>query len=161
METRIVVGVDGSAESADALRWAVEQGRLTGGTVRVLYAWDPGAAVSLGVPPLFDWEPLRDAAASLPDRFVHDVIGADSGVQIETSMVRGGAGQALVEASEHASLIVVGSRGLSGLKGILLGSVGQHCVSHAHCPVVIVHSTPVKPKHVVKRETLHAHGKHA
>lgn len=161
METRIVVGVDGSAESADALRWAVEQGRLTGGTVRVLYAWDPGAAVSLGVPPLFDWEPLRDAAASLPDRFVHDVIGGDSGVDIETSMVRGGAGEALVEASEHAGLIVVGSRGLGEIKGILLGSVGQYCASHAHCPVVIVRTTPVKPKHVVKRETLHAHEKNA
>jgi nucleotide-binding universal stress UspA family protein len=66
MNSRIVVGIDGSVSAADALRWAVQQATATGATIEAVYAWDPGALVSLAVPPLVDWELLREAARMRP-----------------------------------------------------------------------------------------------
>jgi nucleotide-binding universal stress UspA family protein len=71
-------------------------------------------------------------------------------------MFMGNPAEVLVNRSEHASLIVVGSRGLGGLKGMLLGSVGHHCAAHSHCPVVIVHNAPVPAEHEPKRRGLTA-----
>ena len=136
---RIVVGIDGSDSSAGALRWAVAQAKLTGATVEAVYAWDAGAVVSLGMPPLVDWGPLHGAAEERPKEIVRDVIGGDSGVRIVTKTLRGHAADVLIRRSAKADLLVVGSRGLGGLKGMVLGSVGHHCAAHAHCPVVIVH----------------------
>lgn len=67
----------------------------------------------------------------------------ESGVRFVTKMVTGSPAGVLVKRSAQADLLVVGSRGLGGLKGMLLGSVGHHCAAHAHCPVVIVHPVPV------------------
>jgi nucleotide-binding universal stress UspA family protein len=158
MNARIVVGIDGSDSAADALRWAIEQARLTGATIEAVYAWDPGAVASLGVPPLVDWQPLREAAEARPAEIVRDVAGGKPDVRILTKTVMGNAAQVLVDRSAHADLLVVGSRGLGGLKGMLLGSVGHHCAAHSHCPVVIVHAAPVPEPHHPKRETLHEHG---
>lgn len=157
MNRRIVVGIDGSLSAADALRWAVEQAKATEATIEAVYAWDPGALVSLAVPPLIDWELLREAARMRPAQIVHDAVGDDPGVRIVTKTVRGNPAEVLVERSAHADLLVVGSRGLGGLKGMLLGSVGHHCAAHSHCPVVIVHASPPPEPHHPKRETLHAH----
>jgi nucleotide-binding universal stress UspA family protein len=156
MNGRIVVGIDGSDSAADALRWAIEQAKVTGATVEAVYAWDPGAMVSLAVPPLIDWEPLREAAEARPAEIVRDAVGSDPGVRIVTKTVTGNPAQVLVDRSAHADLLVVGSRGLGGLKGMLLGSVGHHCAAHSHCPVVIVHASPPR-RHQPKRETLAAH----
>lgn len=152
----IVVGVDGSESANDALRWAVDQARLTGGTVEAVYAWDPGALVSLGMPPLVDWALLREAAEARPREIVREAVGKESGVRILAKVVAGNPAEALVERSEHADLLVVGSRGLGGLKGMLLGSVGHHCAAHSHCPVVIVRHTPVREEREPKRRTLSA-----
>jgi nucleotide-binding universal stress UspA family protein len=157
MNGRIVVGIDGSVSAADALRWAVEQAKLTGATVEAVYAWDPGTLVSLAVPPLIDWKPLREAARRRPAEIVRDAVGTDPGVRIVTKTVRGNPAEVLVDRSAHADLLVVGSRGLGGLKGMLLGSVGHHCAAHSHCPVVIVHATAPPEPHHPKRGTLHAH----
>jgi nucleotide-binding universal stress UspA family protein len=154
MNRRIVVGVDGSDSAADALRWAVEQAKLTGATLEAVYAWDPGTLVSLGMPPLIDWEPLREAAETRPREIVDEVIGTDKPVRILSKMVTGNAAAVLVERSANAELLVVGSRGLGGLKGMLLGSVGHHCAAHAHCPVVIVHPEPPQEKRELDRKTL-------
>ncbi len=151
---RIVVGIDGSESAAEALRWAVAQAKLTGATVEAVYAWDPGAIVSLGVPPLLDWEPLREAANARSHEIVEEAIGGDSGVRIVAKTVTGHAAEVLVDRSATADLLVVGSRGLGGLKGMVLGSVGHHCAAHAHCPVVIVHSAPLPEPHVPDRRTL-------
>jgi nucleotide-binding universal stress UspA family protein len=156
MNERIVVGVDGSDSAADALRWAIEQAKTRGATVEAVYAWDPGTLVSLSVPPMIDWEPLREAAEARPAEIVREAVGSDPGVRIVTKTVTGNPAQVLVNQSAHADLLVVGSLGLGGLKGMLLGSVGHHCAAHSHCPVVIVHSSPVRKAHHPKRETLHA-----
>ena len=64
---------------------------------------------------------------------------ADAGVAVTTLVAEGTAAQALLEAAETADLLVVGSRGHGGFKGLLVGSVSQQCVSHASVPVVVVH----------------------
>lgn len=154
MHGRIVVGIDGSESAADALRWAVDQAKCTGATVEAVYAWDRGAAVSLGMPPLLDWSLVQKAAESRPRELVRDAIDGRSDVRIVTKTVPGNPAEVLVERSRNADLLVVGSRGLGGLKGMLLGSVGHHCAAHAHCPVVIVHQVPEHEKHHPKRRTL-------
>ncbi|MGZ4332787.1 MAG: universal stress protein [Gaiellaceae bacterium] len=151
---RIVVGIDGSESSNDALHWAVDQAKLTGATVEALYAWDPGALASLGVPPLVDWAPLREAAEQRPAEIVREALGEKREVRVVTKMVMGNPAEVLIDHSSQADLLVVGSRGLGGLKGMLLGSVGHHCAAHSHCPVVIVHRAPVPEKHHPKRQTL-------
>jgi nucleotide-binding universal stress UspA family protein len=156
MSGRIVVGIDGSESAGDALRWAVNQAKLTGATVEALYVWDPGVLVALGVPPLLDWEPLREAAQARPGEIVEQTVGRDSGVRILTKTVMGNPAEVLVEHSTKADLLVVGSRGLGGLKGMLLGSVGHHTAAHSHCPVVVVHSVPVPERPETKRRALSA-----
>ncbi len=151
---RIVVGIDGSEAAGDALRWAVAQAKLTGATVEAVYAWDPGVLVSLGMPPMLDWKPLREAAHERPREIVREAVGSDSGVRIVTKTVMGHAAQVLVDRSAKADLLVVGSRGLGGLKGMVLGSVGHHCAAHSHCPVVVVHSSPQREHHAPKRRKL-------
>jgi nucleotide-binding universal stress UspA family protein len=135
--SEIVVGVDGSPESADALRWAAGQAKVTGARLHVVYAWVPPAVTALGLPPMLDWSVLRESAAQFPGEFVAEVLGDEPDIPIRTETVHGTAAQVLVDASEQADLLVIGSRGLGGLKGMLLGSVGHHSAAHAHCPVVI------------------------
>jgi nucleotide-binding universal stress UspA family protein len=119
--------------------------------------WDPPSVVSLGLPPVVtDVEPLRLRAEAFPGAFVQEVLGDASGLTVVPSMVRGRAAQVLVDASEHAELLVIGSLGLGGLKGMVLGSVGHHCAAHSHCPVVIVHHDVKPGARKVRRGSLHA-----
>ena len=157
MKGRIVVGIDGSECAADALRWAIEQAKLTGATLEAVYAWDPGTLTSLGIPPMIDWRPLRRAAQARPAEIVRETVESEPGVRIVPKTVTGSPAQVLVDCSAHADLLVLGSRGHGGLRGMLLGSVGHHCAAHGHCPVVIVHAEPVREPYHPKRETLHEH----
>ncbi|MFB7471397.1 universal stress protein [Kitasatospora sp. NPDC056184] len=136
---RIVVGVDGSPASERALRWAVDYARLTGGTVHAVAAWEypafygwAGASV-----PAPEFNPEELAGKTLSDT-VARVVGAEPDVRITESVKPGNAAQALLEASRGAALAVVGSRGLGGFTGALLGSVSRHLTEHAPCPVVVV-----------------------
>ncbi|WP_306214000.1 universal stress protein [Actinoplanes sp. RD1] len=133
----IVVGVDGSPSSTAALRWAVGQARLAGGRVQAVAAWE--------YPTYYGWAgpvPYEDIAVSVGkvlDEAVHAVVDAATpDVEVLQSVVPGNPSQALIDASAHAALLVVGSRGHGAFAGALLGSVSQHCVHHAHCPVVVV-----------------------
>jgi len=141
----IVVGVDGSAESIAAIRWAVEEGRLRKTAVRAVHVWQyplmstGDAFFGPGFDPLpIDPGELRElAVAGLADavRKATDVPDA-----VEQEVVEGHAAEGLVEAAKDAELLVVGSRGHGGFGGLLLGSVSQACAHHARCPVVIVRS---------------------
>ncbi|GAA2244010.1 MULTISPECIES: universal stress protein [Kitasatospora] len=135
-EHRIVVGVDGSELSKQALRWAIEQARLTGAVVDAVIAWI--------YPTVYGWamtkrDPQLDHTAEkvLSDT-VEDVAGPEPQVEIRQSSVPGNATEVLLERSRGADLLVLGSRGLGGFAGALLGSVSRHCVQHATCPVVVV-----------------------
>lgn len=136
----IVVGVDGSDESQAALRWALEEARLRGATVRAVYAWrDPYVlAPGYGLPEDFEFDALREKAVERLDVVVAGVVGTQSDVPIEAVVAEGPAGSVLVEAAEDAEILVVGSRGHGGFVGLLLGSVSQQCVTHAPCPVLVV-----------------------
>ena len=139
---RIVAGVDGSPSSMSALRWAVRQAGLTGAAVDAVIAWHypVGAGGGYGVAPMvtagaFDFE--ENAEKVLADA-ISAAVDPASGVPVRTRAVEGDAAQVLIDASNGADLLVVGNRGHGGLTEALLGSVSQHCVHHAHCPVVVI-----------------------
>ena len=138
----IVVGVDGSVESRAALHFAVEEAGLRSADVRVVHAWWFVPELEPRTTPLeADWQTLRDKeAARFIEEFVANALGrVPVGVHVSVVPVQGvTAAAALLEAAEGADLLVVGSRGLGGFAGLLLGSVSQQCVHHAPCPVVIV-----------------------
>ncbi|MFC8716970.1 universal stress protein [Kitasatospora sp. NPDC057198] len=139
---RIVVGVDGSPASVDALRWAVGQAHAVGAQVEAVTAWlHPSAPGWSGHPD--DEEFGAAIARKTLDGTVAEVSDPGRPVRIATRVVKGGAVAALLAAARGAELLVVGSRGFGGFTGALLGSVGQHCVQHAPCPVVVVrHDAP-------------------
>lgn len=136
-EHRIVVGVDGSVPSKAALAWAVRQARLTGATVQAVIAWEPPVAYGypMTVAPAVSYEEL---AADVARSAIAQVCGRGDAVKITSKVAEGNAAQVLLEASQKADLLVVGSRGHGGFVEALLGSVGQHCVHHATCPVVVI-----------------------
>ncbi|MEQ8146095.1 universal stress protein [Streptomyces sp. OP7] len=138
---RVVVGVDGSPSSRQALRWAVRQATLTGGTVRALNAWDyPQYHGALGwLPPSSgDEDELEARAREDLTRCVEETLGTRPPAEVRTEVQYGTPASVLLRAARDASLLVVGSRGLGGFAGLLLGSVAQHCAQHAACPVVVV-----------------------
>lgn len=140
-ERRIVAGVDGSGSSKEALRWAIRQAGLTGATVDAIIAWRyPVSAGGYGWAPTgmgtgFDFK--EDAEKVLADA-IRAARDPGSGVSVRARAVEGNAAQVLLDASDGADLLVVGSRGHGGFTEALLGSVSQHCVHHAHCPVVVI-----------------------
>ena len=149
----VVVGVDGSAGSTEALRWALAEARLRKSPLRAVHAWMFGyvggtidgypslggpldAYGSLGIDP----GDLLRAAEDLLERALADAGGDTEGIEIERQVVQGSAAEALLTAVDKDDLLVVGSRGHGGFAELLLGSVSQQCVHHAPCPVVVVHS---------------------
>jgi len=137
----IVVGVDGSEPSKAALRWALEEARLRGATLRAVHAWAVPAVYVHGSafpPELVDRDLIRERAEESLDAVVTEVAGASPAVAIEPATGEGPPGRVLVEAARDADLLVVGSRGHGGFAGLLLGSVSQQCAQHAECAVVIV-----------------------
>ena len=141
----IVVGYDGSDASREAIRWAVEEGRLRRCPVHVLRAWQISTAPKPAsyrpgvVPSLAEYEQavLDDLAG---DIFRH--CGDTSDVDVRRHAVHRTSTKALLEAAEHADLLVVGSRGAGGFAGLLLGSTSEQIVRHAPCPVVVVRPRP-------------------
>jgi nucleotide-binding universal stress UspA family protein len=137
---RIVVGVDSSDSSKAALAWAVRQAALTGATVDVVAAWQ--------VPAIFGFTYTMTPDTSELDRGVHRALAEAvtaaaklaPEVEIRPLIVQDNPAAALLDAAKGADLLVVGSRGHGGFTEALLGSVGQHCVHHAKCPVVVVRS---------------------
>jgi nucleotide-binding universal stress UspA family protein len=136
---RIVVGVDGSESALDALRWAVAQARSTGATVDAIATWEqPPLAYGAGYYVPVPATDLAEAVGKVLDDSIAEVQHDSAPVEIRRQVVEGHPVQVLLQAARGADLLVLGSRGRGGFAGALLGSVGQHCVQHAPCPVVIV-----------------------
>ena len=140
---RIVVGIDGSQGARRALEWAVAEARLRDAHLVVVHAWLEPAAVAVGsVITAGGVEP--EVFEETAERTVADVLGAvdTSGLAqgVERHIVAGAPARALLDAADGADLVVVGSRGLGGFAGLLLGSVSQQVAHHATCPVVIIPS---------------------
>ena len=143
MATRVwIVAVDGSDDSRTALEWAVAQATGHGVNLVVLCTWRapilPSDAV--GQPALLmDWGEFESELRRRLDEIIASVRGDDSTEpEIEARIVEGRAAHTLIEASEEAELLVVGSRGRGGLKGVVLGSVSRQCATHASVPVAVV-----------------------
>ncbi len=134
----IVVGVDGSEAGAAALRFAADEARARGARLRVVTAWHipPMAYAGAGfaVMPGLDTE-LRKQAEKVADEAVASV-GDD--VAVDRVVRQGHPATVLLEAAQDADLLVVGSRGLGGFRGLLLGSVSIECAHRATCPITIV-----------------------
>ena len=132
----IVVGADGSAGSQEALRWAGGQARATHTSLLAVMSWRwPDAYGYAAMPSDVDWE--RDASEVLVSA-VRQLSEDFPDVQIEQRLLEGRAAPLLIDAARSASLLVVGSRGHGAFAGMLLGSVSEHCVRQAPCPVVVV-----------------------
>lgn len=137
----IVVGVDGSDASLDALTWAAAQARLTACRLRAVTTWDLPVSYgwSAGYPEGYDPE---QGATDLLHHAVEETLGAHEGLSVETVVREGHPAPVLIEEAADARLLVVGSRGHGAFAGMLLGSVSEHCASHSPCPVVIVRRPP-------------------
>ncbi|MGD9750518.1 MAG: universal stress protein [Acidimicrobiia bacterium] len=137
----IVVGVDGSGHADAALAWAIEEARVRGATLRVVHAWQylPMVAEPMAALPSTPYQELADSAKLVVTEALDRVTGGgEPGVPLDVRIVEGAAGSALMDNADDATLIVVGSRGRGGFKGLLLGSVSQQITHHAHCPVVVL-----------------------
>jgi nucleotide-binding universal stress UspA family protein len=139
----VVVGVDGSEGSLAALRWAARYGAATKTPVRAVLVWHYPTAAS--VPPV----------GHVPDEVEKEVEGEEAdtlrealakaapdtaGAQLHGVIRYGHPAEALIEESGRADLLVVGGRGHGGFRRMRLGSVSQHCVNGAQCPIVVVRS---------------------
>jgi len=138
---RILVGVDGSEASDRALGWASDEARRRGLALHVVTCWSY---------PMLPWGPYQPPLASaefvheahlVAEKAVEKVVGSDrEGLDVTVDVVEGPASLRLLDLTNDAAMVVVGSRGRGGFTGLLLGSVSQHLVEHAPCPVVVVRS---------------------
>jgi nucleotide-binding universal stress UspA family protein len=136
---RIVVGVDGSESARRALQWAVAEARRREASVDVVHGWQVPFAVPspLAGLPLDDDFLEKEARAEL-DRIIEGAGEVDQPVPVEGLLVRGGAARAVLDAAQGADLVVLGTRGLGGFRGLLLGSVTHQVAHHVGCPMVVV-----------------------
>ncbi|HEX8095095.1 universal stress protein [Jatrophihabitans sp.] len=134
----IVVGVDGSDTSRDAVRWSLSQAALTGAELRAVSSWRWPNYLTR-VPPGVD---LAAETAEVLDEVIDGVLAenpeAAKTVEVTRHVVEGPAGPALLTQSHGATLLVVGARGRAAFPGMLLGSVAEYCVREGTCPVVVV-----------------------
>lgn len=136
---RIVVGVDGSPASVDALRWAAGQADLIGAAVEAVISWEYPSTSGMEFGSLdIDW--AENARAALADAL--DVALGEDACRVTGTVTRGHPAEVLVAAAQGADLLVVGSRGHVALPGRLLGSVSEHVAARASCPVVVVRHVP-------------------
>lgn len=140
---RIVVGIDRSASSAAALRWAAAQARMSGATLELVHAYRAPVAYTGPQDRIADVDPelhqtMSEALAALVAGAAADLAGID----VRHRLHPGRASDGLLEAAREADLLVVGTRGAGGFTGLRLGSTAGACVRAAACPVAVVPPTP-------------------
>jgi nucleotide-binding universal stress UspA family protein len=141
----IVVGVDGSDHALDAIRWAAAEARLRSARLRLVTAWKLStlmyAAEAFPPPYTVDLESeVKRESHQMVDRACETLQAELEGLEVERWVHNGPAANVLCDAAKLADLLVVGSRGLGGFTGLLLGSVSHQCAQQAPCPVVILRS---------------------
>jgi nucleotide-binding universal stress UspA family protein len=130
----IVVGVDGSPSSQRAVRWAAQQAKLTGATLRAVSSWRWPNYITI-VPPGVD---LASDTRRTLDEVLEVALAGSEDVSVTRHVIEGPPGPALLTQAQDASLLVVGAQGRAAFPGMLLGSVAEYCVRHGSCPVVVV-----------------------
>lgn len=135
---RIVVGIDSSADSLRALRWALEEAALREAELELVHAYPTPEIVALpAMVTLPSDDELRLGAEEIVAQALAEA-GGPSRVTTRTTVRPGGTARVLCEVADGAELLVVGARGLGGFRGLLLGSVSQQVVAHAPCPVLVM-----------------------
>lgn len=137
----VVVGVDGSPASRRALQWAADEATARGAMLEVVHGWQPpfgGGLPMTGT--VVDFSIFEDTAHQMVADMLDEVDLSALPRPLERTVVYMGPSSALLEASRRAHVVVVGARGLGGLKRMLLGSVSHQVTLHATCPVVVVPS---------------------
>jgi nucleotide-binding universal stress UspA family protein len=135
-EGRIVVGIDGSAASKEALLWAARQAELTHSSLEIVTTWDWPPSYGWAIPFPDGFDPEKGVHAMV-EKAASDAQAQHPAIVIATRSLQGHPAPILVEASKGADLLVVGSRGHGEFVGMLIGSVGEYCATNAHCPVLI------------------------
>lgn len=141
---RIIVGIDGSEESREALRFAVELAACRHGEVMAVHAYPPLVVThpyaywGEAYLPAPDHDVIQERAETTLRDTVAEVVGPDPQVKVLQEAVPGLAAQVLVDHGRGADMIVVGSRGLGSFRGMILGSVSHKVATHATCPVVVM-----------------------
>jgi nucleotide-binding universal stress UspA family protein len=137
----IVVGVDGSAHGAVALRWAAREAEVRGSELVAVLVWDLFNQRHADGTRRFDPEYDERHADEALARIVEDALGAERGATVTRRAICELPAPGLLGAAEGADLLVIGARGLGGFRGLLLGSVSQQVLHHAAMPVAVVHGT--------------------
>jgi nucleotide-binding universal stress UspA family protein len=135
---QIIVGMDGSECAGVALQWALREAELREWAITTVLAWSylDQRPTSPGEP--FDPTYNEDNAREALDAAIQRAVGEEAAGAIERKVICDLPASALLSEAEGADLLVVGSRGLGGFKGLLLGSVSEQCLHHATCPVAVV-----------------------
>ncbi len=134
----IVVGLDGSAGSTTALRWALNHADALGDIKPVMTWLLPWWAAGAGTPGAYVPPPTVELQLQAEDQLASQLEGFESSALLPPVVVHGRPGPTLVDISTHANLLVVGTRGRGALADTILGSVSTHVASHAKCPVAII-----------------------
>jgi len=134
----IIVGIDGSDSSKNALRWAARLAPSLGATIHAIVAWEYPLVFALegGLPGI--WKP-DETAKEILNNTLESVFSKERPAGFKGSISQGHPTFVLLDASKDADMLIVGSRGLGGFSGLLLGSVSSSCAEHAKCPVLVVH----------------------
>ncbi|WP_203789142.1 universal stress protein [Paractinoplanes rishiriensis] len=138
---RVVAGVDGSPHSVRALRFAHDAAAHRGAELQAVHTWTVpymGFAGPMAWPQDALDEIEAQSATTLRDSVRRAALDATR-AQLKAYLVQGPPAASLLELAEGADLLVVGSRGYGGWKGLLMGSVSTHCVTHAPCPIAVIH----------------------
>lgn len=131
----ILVGVDGSEASVEALRYAVRMAKAMHASLRVVTIWQYPALIPYFPPEEREQEAGATAALSSS---IERALGEDDTVELSRDVLEGSPAHRLIEESRHARMLVLGTRGAGGFARLLLGSVSAACAAHAHCPVLLV-----------------------
>jgi nucleotide-binding universal stress UspA family protein len=141
---RVVVGVDGSDLSTQATGYAFEQASQRGLGLTVLHAWDASFYTSsVAMSALAEtWNDLELEQEVITSAAIAGWTEKYPDVDVRTHVIQGRPADILVDASQAAELVVVGSRGRGGFRGLLLGSVSRDVLHRAHCPVAVIRPFP-------------------
>lgn len=135
---RVVVGVDGSESARRALHWALDEARRRGAGVDVVHAWQPPQVVPSPVGFPVDVDLVEKHARTTLDRAVDAEDTRRQPAPVERILARGSAAGVVLDTARGADLLVLGTRGLGGFRGLVLGSVTHHVAHHVHCPLVVI-----------------------
>ncbi|MFC7842684.1 universal stress protein [Streptomyces sp. NPDC057382] len=135
----IIVGLDGSSESRAAAEWAAREADLRGLSLRLVHVWEP-VAQPMAQAPLLGTQTLKHWSEQVPRGAAEGLAARHPGVDVSAIQLNGVPGDVLVDVARDAELLVLGSRGLSGLGGFMIGSVGQAVIARTETPVVLVRS---------------------